>query len=287
MLALRNGELLGYDRRNEQTLFNPDYLSEHVVFEKQDLMKIINNLNKLPARDARGYVLIIDEVQDALNSKEAMQEEVRAISSYLATLRSRRYILYFTLPSWNMLVKDARRIMNYVHIMTRRPTTVSYSDLRVVKTDRFNDEPRLWRPRVVKKMIDPINGSLFFFRPKWKPLEWNMPSRPVVREYNKLKIIAQQKKSQRISERMDRAMQDEQQQVLATNELTEEKKNQLKEWALKKIPRETMEKCLIVKNGVKKVSNWRLAGYLRMSQNSMRFGEVFELLSNEYSDLIE
>jgi len=276
MLALRSGEILGWDKRNEPSLFNPKRLWEHVVFEKQELMNIINELNKKPLKDVRGYTIVVDEVQDAMSSKEAMQEEVRSISSYLATLRSRRYIIYFTLPSWNMLVKDARRIMNYAHIMTRRPTTVSYSDLRYIKTDRMSDEPRLWRPRRVQQIADPLTGLPYYYRPKWSALQWHMPSREITRVYAKLKTQAQQKKSQRLTEKMDRALQEQQQD-------TAEGKVRFEEWLKEKIPSEDkLTEFVKVYNGRKTLIQRSLSSYLGLYRDSKTFKRSIDMLLDFY-----
>lgn len=280
-LALKSGEDLAYDERNEPTLFNPNYLWEHVTFEKDELMKVIDALNKKPAHKVRGYVIIPDEVQDALNSKEAMKEEVRNISSYLATLRSRRYIIYFTLPSWNMLVKDARRIMNFAHLMTRRPTTVSFSDLRYVKTDRLSDEPRLWRPRRVNKIQDEFTGMSLYNRPKWTPLTYTMPSPKTLRIYRKLKLEAQNKKSTRLKEKMIRSAMDE-------KELKAEAKDKLKEFILTKIPsvndavKFIRQKSISGGETVDVINKTKLMNRLGFSKQSKRIEDVMDILCEEY-----
>lgn len=183
---LYKAERLRFDRHGEERLFNPDYLWEHLSWGANDLAIIIDALSKQPHRHTRGYQLIVDEGQLALFSKDAMKTEVKDLAKILMTVRSKRWGIQINLPSFGMLSKDIRSIVNSAIVMRGIPTNYSFGSYYTLEQNPF-DGLVYWKKPVFYRVHKTICGIPMVEKKVGGVLTWPRPSRKCCRIYEKLK----------------------------------------------------------------------------------------------------
>lgn len=217
-------EDLGIDHRGEPTLFNTDYLWEHLAFDTKGTALIMKNLMKLPKRKTIGYQIIIDEGQLSLYSKDAFNEEVKNLSRMLMTVRSRRWGVYINLPSFLHLNKDVRMITNWLVWMKGKPTQFSFGTFYNVETNMYDGEPYIKKP-VFNEKVYVANGLPINVSSAYNILPFPSPSKNFIRPYEKMKAIHQDEIFERFADEIVAKQNEEQ-----TNGRTE-KENELEEFA--------------------------------------------------------
>lgn len=184
-------EDLGVNPRGEPTLFNTDYLWEHLAFDTKGAALIMKNLMKLPQYKTVGYQIIIDEGQLSLYSKDAFQEEVKDLSRMLMTVRSRRWGVYINLPSFLHLNKDVRMITNWLIWMKGKPTDFSFGTFYHVETNMYDGEPYIRKPVFNEKIVT-LDGLPMNVSSTYNILPFSKPSKKFVRPYEKMKATHQE-----------------------------------------------------------------------------------------------
>lgn len=184
-------EDLGWDHRGEQSLFNTDYLWEHLAFDTKGAALIMKNLMKLPKYKTVGYQIIIDEGQLSLYSKDAFQDEVKNLSRMLMTVRSRRWGVYINLPSFLHLNKDVRMITNWLVWMKGKPTEFSFGTFYNVETNMYDGEPYLKKP-IFNERVKIANGLPINVSSAYNILPFPKPSNKFIKPYEKMKAEHQE-----------------------------------------------------------------------------------------------
>jgi hypothetical protein len=179
-------EDLGWDHRGEQSLFNTDYLWEHLAFDTKSASLIMKELIKLPRNKTIGYQFILDEGQLSLYSKDAFQEEVKNLSRMLMTVRSRRWGVYINLPSFMHLNKDVRMITNWLVWMKGKPTDFSFGTFYNVEANMYDGEPYLKKP-VFNDTIESLDGLKIAVSSAYNILPFPKPSKKFIKPYEKMK----------------------------------------------------------------------------------------------------
>jgi len=183
-------EDLGVDHRGEPSLFNTDFLWEHLAFDTKGTALIMKNLMKLDKRKTVGYQIIIDEGQLSLYSKDAFQDEVKNLSRMLMTVRSRRWGVYINLPSFLHLNKDVRMITNWLVWMKGKPTQFSFGTFYNVETNMYDGEPYIKKP-VFNERVYVANGLPINVSSAYNILPFPSPTKKFIRPYEKMKAIHQ------------------------------------------------------------------------------------------------
>ncbi len=92
-------------------LTDPGFDIDRVVFNAIDFMRLIDKIDreKLPA----GSCIVWDEAGVELGSRDFMTKSNRAISKFLQTFRKMNLGCFFTLPAFNMLDSQARKLAHF------------------------------------------------------------------------------------------------------------------------------------------------------------------------------
>jgi len=187
--ALRRGEILGVTEDKEDLhLFDPDHLENHVCFDKIGFDRITAMLKDKGSRWSRGYNIVLDEAEIDLYSKDFQKDTVKDLTKKFATIRSRRYCIALTLPSFGMLNADIRRLVNYYCQMEKvnLELKLSYSTFNYLKTNPFTNVIYRNKP-TFKETIVGMDGSPMYKRTKLSRVEWELPSKPIRKKYEELK----------------------------------------------------------------------------------------------------
>lgn len=184
-------EDLGWDHRGEQSLFNTDYLWEHLAFDTKSIAVVMKQLIKLPKHKTIGYQFIIDEGQLSLYSKDAFQEEVKNLSRMLMTVRSRRWGVYINLPSFLHLNKDVRMITNWLVWMKGKPTDYSFGTFYNIEPNMYDGEPYLKKP-IFNDSVVSLDGLPLCVSSSYNILPFPSPSKKFIRPYEKMKAKHQE-----------------------------------------------------------------------------------------------
>jgi len=184
-------EDLGVTPQGENTLFNTDYLTEHLAFDTKGAAMIMKDLMKLPRCKTIGYQIILDEGQLSLYSKDAFNEEVKNLSRMLMTIRSRRWGVYINLPSFLHLNKDVRMITNWLVWMKGKPTDFSFGTFYNVETNMYDGEPYLKKP-VFNDTVVSADGLPMCVSSAYNILPFPKPSMKFIKPYEKLKSVHQE-----------------------------------------------------------------------------------------------
>ena len=191
----KHQEILGVNSNEEPIYFNPDAVWNHICFSKPGFDAITNQLAKIKKSRTRGYQIMLDEAEVGLYSKKAMTKEVMDLTLKFATIRSRRWGIGLTLPTFGMLNADIRRLVNYFCIMTGK---FSEDNRSISKIEFMWSHPvtgEIWRPRpsFMQSEINPITGCYNYVRYKLDTIAWEKPTHKVIRGYEKLKKEFQNK----------------------------------------------------------------------------------------------
>lgn len=187
--ALRRGEILGVTEGNKDLhLFDPDHLEDHVCFDKIGFDRITAMLKEKGTRFSRGYNIVLDEAEIDLYSKDFQKDTVKDLTKKFATIRSRRYCIALTLPSFGMLNADIRRLVNYYCQMEKvnLQEKISYSTFNYLKTNPFTNVIYRHKP-TFKEIIIGMDGLPMIKRTKLSRVEWDLPSKSVRKKYEELK----------------------------------------------------------------------------------------------------
>jgi hypothetical protein len=185
------GETLGVNKQGETTLFNPDYLWEHMAFDAKSFSAIVKDLMKLKKCRSVGYQILIEESQLSLYNKDFGSESVKDISRLLMTVRSRRWGVYMNIPSMMMLNKDVRTVTNWNVEMRGKPTEYSYGTYYDIMMNPHYNEPYKKKPVFTKNDIS-IDGRPLLKSKTYPTLSFPSPSRKFIRNYEKMKEEHQQ-----------------------------------------------------------------------------------------------
>lgn len=202
-------EDLGWDHRGEQSLFNTDYLWEHVAFDTKGAAQIMKELIKLPKRKTVGYQIIIEEGQFALYSKDAFNDDVKDLSRLLMIMRSRRWGVYINLPSFKHLNKDVRMITNWLCWMKGKPTNYSFGTFYHVNTNMYDGEPYIQKPAFSDSVVS-LDGLPVSVSSAYNILPFPKPSKKFIKPYEKLKQENQDMLFQKFAKKLeDRELQEQ------------------------------------------------------------------------------
>ena len=180
------GETLGVNKQGEKTLFNPNYLWEHMAFDAKSFSAIVKDLMKLKKCRSIGYQILIEESQLSLYNKDFGSESVKDISRLLMTVRSRRWGVYMNIPSMMMLNKDVRTVTNWNVEMRGKPTEYSYGTYYdIIMNPHFN-EPYKKKPVFTKNDYS-IDGRPLLKNKTYPTLSFPSPSKIFIRNYEKMK----------------------------------------------------------------------------------------------------
>ena len=180
------GETLGVNKQGEKTLFNPDYLWEHMAFDAKSFSAIVKELMSLPKRKTVGYQILIEESQLSLYNKDFGSESVKDISRLLMTVRSRRWGVYMNIPSMMMLNKDVRTVTNWNVEMRGKPGEYSYGTYYDIIMNPHYNEPYKKKPVFTKNDIS-IDGRPLLKAKSYPTLSFPSPSKRFIKNYEKMK----------------------------------------------------------------------------------------------------
>jgi len=179
-------ETLGVNKQGERTLFNPNYLWEHMAFDAKNFSAIVKDLMKLNKKRSIGYQLLIEESQLSLYNKDFGSESVKDISRLLMTVRSRRWGVYLNIPSMMMLNKDVRTVTNWNVEMRGKPTEYSYGTYYdIIMNPHFN-EPYKKKPVFTKNDYS-ADGRPLLKCKTYPTLSFPKPSKIFIRNYENMK----------------------------------------------------------------------------------------------------
>jgi len=180
------GETLGVNKKGERTLFNPNYLWEHMAFDAKSFSAIVKDLMKLKKCRSIGYQILIEESQLSLYNKDFGSESVKDISRLLMTVRSRRWGVYMNIPSMMMLNKDVRTVTNWNVEMRGKPTEYSYGTFYdIIMNPHFN-EPYKKKPVFTKNDYS-VDGRPLLKNKTYPTLSFPKPSKIFIRNYERMK----------------------------------------------------------------------------------------------------
>ncbi len=191
--ALRRAEVLGVDKNDEYgTLFDSDHLENHVFFDRTEMLQRISELEKLPSFKKRGYQFVLDEAQMTANAKDWNNKEVLKFSKEMTTIRSSRFSICLTMPTYKMITTDLRQLGTYLCEMFP-PNRIdierglSYSKLHLLALKPYLGEVWRHRPYLKAKSINPILGLPVLQQGLLSEFTWELPSKETIRAYEKLK----------------------------------------------------------------------------------------------------
>jgi len=180
------GETLGVNKQGERTLFNPNYLWEHMAFDAKSFSAIVKDLMKLKKCRTVGYQILIEESQLSLYNKDFGSESVKDISRMLMTVRSRRWGVYMNIPSMMMLNKDVRTVTNWNVEMRGKPSEYSYGTYYdIIMNPHFN-EPYKKKPVFTKNDYS-SDGRPLLKSKTYPTLSFPSPSKIFIKNYEKMK----------------------------------------------------------------------------------------------------
>jgi hypothetical protein len=191
--ALRRAEILGVDKNDEYgTLFDPDHLENHIFFDRTEMLQRISELEKLPSFKKRGYQFVLDEAQMTANAKDWNNKEVLKFSKEMTTIRSSRFSICLTMPTYKMITTDLRQLGTYLCEMFP-PNRIdierglSYSKLHLLALKPYLGEVWRHRPYLKAKSINPILGLPVLQQGLLSEFTWELPSKTTIKNYEKLK----------------------------------------------------------------------------------------------------
>jgi len=185
------GETLGVNKQGERTLFNPDYLWEHMAFDAKSFSAIVKDLMKLKKCRTVGYQILIEESQLSLYNKDFGSESVKDISRLLMTVRSRRWGVYMNIPSMQMLNKDVRTITNWNVEMRGKPGEYSYGTYYDIIMNPHFSEPYKKKP-VFTKHDYSVAGRPLLKAKTYPTLSFPKPSKRFIVNYERMKAEHQE-----------------------------------------------------------------------------------------------
>jgi len=187
--ALNRAEVLGVlPEQDDLHLFDPDHLENHVCFDKLGFDRITAMLKEKKDTWTRGYQIVLDEAEIDLYSKDFQKDTVKDLTKKFATIRSRRYCIALTLPSFGMLNADIRRLVNYYCQMQKvnLEEKTSYSSFNYLRTNPFTNIIYRHKP-TFKEVLVGVDGLPLFHRTKLSRIEWALPNKKVCSRYEELK----------------------------------------------------------------------------------------------------
>jgi len=191
--ALSRAEILGVDEKDSYgRLFDPDNLENHVFFDRTDMLNKIKDLEKLPSFKRRGYQFVLDEAQMTTNAKDWNNKEVLKFSKEMTTIRSSRFSICLTMPTYKMITTDLRQLGTYLCEMFPANRIdlergVSYSKLHLLSLKPFLGEVWRHRPYLKAKSVHPLLGMPILHQGLLSEFSWDLPSNTVIKNYGKLK----------------------------------------------------------------------------------------------------
>lgn len=191
--ALTRMEIVGVDQNDTYgRLFDPDNLENHLFFDKTELLTKIAELEKKPLSYRRGYQLVLDEAQMTANAKEWNDRQVLGFSKEMTTIRSSRLSITLTMPTHRMITTDLRQLGTYQVEMYPAETMekskgISHSKLHYLTLKPHEGEIWRKRPSVVYDFESPITGLPLIKRARLNDITWDLPSKKVRINYEKLK----------------------------------------------------------------------------------------------------
>jgi hypothetical protein len=200
--ALKRAEILGLDKRGYYgTLFDPDHLEKHLFFDKNDMLKRIKEVEKWPLYKRRGYQFILDEAQISANAKEWNQKDVISFAKDMTTIRSSRLSISLTMPTYDMIATDLRKIGSY-YVEMKHPSTInltdgkSYSKLHILTLKAFLSDIWRERPKFETTTTNFITGLPQKNYYALNEVAWELPSKNVIKSYEEMKSAFREKRSE-------------------------------------------------------------------------------------------
>jgi len=190
---LRRCEILGVDEHDSYgRLFDPDHLENHVFFDRQDMQNKIAQLEKLPTFKTRGYQLMLDEAQMTANAKQWNDRQILEFSKEMTTIRSSRFNISMTMPTFRMITTDLRQLGTYMCEMMPASFIDSTRGLAFGKLHLLTLKPYLgevWRnrPYIRFEEVNPVTGIPLGHAGLLSEFSWELPSPVVRRNYEKMK----------------------------------------------------------------------------------------------------
>lgn len=249
-------EIMGVDEHDSYgKLFDPDHLENHVFFDRQDMQNKIAELEKLPSFKTRGYQLMLDEAQMTANAKQWNDRQILEFSKEMTTIRSSRFNISMTMPTFKMITTDLRQLGTYMCEMfsadrINRQAGVSYSKLHLLALKPYIGEVWRHRPYINFKEENPLTGIETGHGGLLSEFTWELPSPTVRRNYEKMKKEFRKVSSEKKAT-VDIA--NEKQKVNGKRSLALE---------LKELAKKVLENEVVVSNEKGKVTGRRIAAFL-------------------------
>lgn len=176
-LSIAIGELL--DRTLEDV---PRMNLKHVTFGATEFADVVKE--RMPA----GTVVIIDDAGLTAYSREAMALAVRNISKIFQSIRFKNLCIILSLPSFLMLDKTIRRLINAYIEVTKvdRKTQTTYFKYMRIESSAYGDKVYRKYPVFMRKVRHP-DGTLLTHRVKRTRFAMRKASDEILDAYEKKK----------------------------------------------------------------------------------------------------
>lgn len=191
--ALKRAEIIGVDKTDSYgKLFDPDNLGNHVFFDRMEMLSKIKELEKLPGFKKRGYQYILDEAQMTANAKDWNNKEVLKFSKEMTSIRSSRFSICLTMPTYKMITTDLRQLGTYLCEMMPPNTidlenSIAYSKLHLLALKPYLGDVWRHRPYLKAKNVNPILKLPVVQQGLLSEFSWELPSKTTIKNYEKLK----------------------------------------------------------------------------------------------------
>lgn len=200
---LKRCEILGknVDDTYEFT-FDLDHLENHVFFDRQDMQNKVAELEKMKSSKVRGYMLNLDEAQMTANAKQWNDRDILEFSKEMTSIRSSRFSISLNMPSYKMITTDLRQLGTYICEMyppsrIDRQNRLAFSKLHLLELKPYLGVVWRHRPFISVAERNPVTGLSQSHGGLLSEFSWELPSRELRRNYEKLKKEFRKKSSER------------------------------------------------------------------------------------------
>jgi len=167
----------------------------HVVFSFLELMKLINN-----AELKRGSVILFDEPQTEINSKNHQSEINKVFYQLTSTFRHRGFVLLFCNPFLEDLDKSTRKLFHANFQLLSKDEKNKLAKVKPLYLE-WNSSKDDWYKHFLRVVHKPEGKSKFISS---KLTTWNIPhpSKELAQEYEQKKLAFTTALNKKIQERL-------------------------------------------------------------------------------------
>lgn len=130
---------------------DPEFSIDNVAFSTNEFMQILNKFQELYkiGINIKGKVVIFDEVQISQSSRDFMRKNNKLMNFILSTFRNMNLVVFFTLPSFNMLDSQSRALLHgFWQSFPARNKEFRLFNFRLIEPNAFSGKLYLKKLRV-------------------------------------------------------------------------------------------------------------------------------------------